>query len=53
VVSDEGLRSFKAVAFIETAIGYLELGATLRDNILTKQKTPRYLSEKLGEKSYG
>jgi hypothetical protein len=55
VVYDEGLRSYKAVAFIEslTTIRYLELGASRQKTVLTKQKTFRYFSENLGEKIYG
>jgi hypothetical protein len=55
VVYDEGLRSYKAIAFIESVktVGYLELGATFPRPILCKQKTLRYLSKNLGEKIYG
>ena len=55
VVYDEGLRSYKAIAFIEsvTAVGYLKLGATPTQTVLTQQKTLRYLSKNLGEKIYG
>jgi hypothetical protein len=55
VVYDEGLRSYKAIAFIEsvTTISYLRLGAPRQKIVLTKQKTLRYLSKNLGEKIYG
>ena len=55
VVYDEGLRSYKAIAFIAsvTTISYLELGATLPRPVLCKQKTLRYFSNNLGEKIYG
>jgi hypothetical protein len=52
---DEGLRSYKAIAFIESlrTISYLKLGATLQKIVLTKQKTLRCISRNLGEKIYG
>lgn len=52
VVNDEGLRSYKAIAFIENVrtISYLKLGAPCQSTVLTKQKTLRYLSKNLGEK---
>ncbi len=52
---DEGLRSYKAIAFIEsvTTISYLKLGATLQQNILCKQKNLRSISKNLGEEIYG
>ncbi len=55
VVYDEGLRSYKAVAFIEsvTAIDYLKLGAPRQKTVLNKQKTLSYNSKNLGEKIYG
>jgi len=52
VVYDEGLRSYKAIAFIESLrkIGYLKLGGFLfQKNVLTKLKPIRYLSKNLGE----
>jgi len=55
VVYDEGLRSYKAIAFIESVItvDYLKLGATPRRPVLCKQNPLRYLSKSLGEKNYG
>ncbi|MCL5948973.1 MAG: hypothetical protein M1490_00660 [Candidatus Bathyarchaeota archaeon] len=55
MVYDEGLRSYKAIAFIENVrtIGYLELGATPRRPVLGRQNPLRYLSKRLGEKIYG
>ncbi len=55
VMYDEGLRSYKAIAFIESlrTISYLKLGATLQKTVLTKQKTLRCISKNLGEKIYG
>ena len=54
MVYDEGLRSYKAVAFIESlTINYLKLGAPRQRPVLTKQKTPSYNSKNLGEKIYG
>jgi hypothetical protein len=54
VVSDEGLRSYKAIAFIESlkTIGYLKLGKPLQ-TVLIKQTLPRCFSENLGENNYG
>jgi hypothetical protein len=53
VTYDEGLRSYKAIAFIEslTTISYLKLGAT-QQNVFFKQKTFRCFSINFGE-SYG
>ena len=55
VVYDEGLRSYKAIAFIESVrtINYLELGATPKQAVLCRQNPLRYLSKNLGEKIYG
>jgi len=55
VVYDEGLRSYKAIAFIEsvTTVNYLKLGATLKKTVLCRQNPLRYLSKCLGEKNYG
>ena len=52
MVHNEGLHSSKAIAFIEslTMNCYLELGTPLQEIILSKQTTPRQLSENLGEK---
>lgn len=58
VVYDEGLRSFKAIAFIrsnpnclkEKSFDYLKSGAYLASTVLAKQKTPRGFSKRLGEK---
>jgi hypothetical protein len=60
VVNDEGLRSYKAIAFIQSessqnristkTITYLISGATLQKTVLSKQKTLRGFSENLGEK---
>jgi hypothetical protein len=64
VVYDEGLRSYKAIAFIanksnkdrinKETISYLKLGAfLLQKTVLTKQqKTFRCISKNLGE-NYG
>ena len=58
MVNDEGLRSYKAIAFIKgnpnrvskyTKI-YVKLGAFLRSTVLAKQKTLRVFSVNLGEK---
>jgi len=38
VVYDEGLRSYKAIAFIESLILYFELGATPQPSVLSRQK---------------
>jgi hypothetical protein len=63
VVHDEGLRSYKAIAFIanksnqdsisKETISYFELGAPRQITVLTKQKTLRCFSKNLGEKYYG
>jgi len=63
VIHDEGLRSYKAIAFIQSEsrtrvssrpFSYLELGATPSRNVLSlKPKTVRILSKNLGEKIYG
>jgi hypothetical protein len=56
VVYDEGLRSYKAIAFIESGktIRYFKLGSTLlQKTVLIKQKTLRYLYRNLGGKNYG
>jgi len=64
VVYDEGLRSYKAIAFIASksnqdsiskeTISYLKLGIPLlQKTVLTKQKTLRCISKNLGEKYYG
>jgi hypothetical protein len=58
VVNDEGLHSYKAIAFIRSnpkclrvkLIEYLILGAFLRNTVLPKQKTFRGFSKNLGEK---
>ena len=61
VIYDEGLRSYKAIAFIQSkcsqnrisnrTINYLLLGAPLQKNVLLKQqKTLRCFSKNLGEK---
>jgi hypothetical protein len=60
VIYDEGLRSPKAIAFIQSkssqnristeTINYLILGATLQKTVLSKQKTLRCFSKNLGEK---
>ena len=52
MVYDEGLRSHKAIAFIEsvTTISYLQLGAPRQKTVLTKQETPSGFSKNLGEK---
>ena len=60
VVYDEGLRSYKAIAFIRSnpkcltlkSISYLKLGASLSSTVLAKQKTLRGFSKNLGE-NYG
>jgi len=57
-VYDEGLRSYKAIAFIKSSPNslnlntksYLALGAFLQKNVLSKQKTLRSFSKNLGEK---
>jgi hypothetical protein len=59
VVYDEGLRSYKAVAFIaikrsnsinKETFSYLQLGAPRQKTVLTKQTTLRRISKNLGEK---
>jgi hypothetical protein len=60
VVNDEGLRSYKAIAFITSKRNpkrsslktktYLILGALLQKIVLSKQKTLRCISKNLGEK---
>ncbi|MGD6852924.1 MAG: hypothetical protein ACQCN6_12775 [Candidatus Bathyarchaeia archaeon] len=48
---DEGLRSYKAIAFIEslTSICYCKLGATPQQNVSAKQIKIRPFSKCLGE----
>jgi hypothetical protein len=55
VTYDEGLRSYKAIAFIEslTTISYCKSGATPQQTVLSNKKFLRCISEKLGEKIYG
>ena len=58
MVYDEGLRSYKAIAFIKSnpnrvtskTKNYLSLAVILQKTILSKQKTLRGFSKKLGEK---
>jgi len=60
VVYDEGLRSYKAIAFIKSKSNpnrsslntksYLILGVFLQKTVLSKQKTLRGFSKNLGEK---
>jgi hypothetical protein len=58
VVYDEGLPSYKAIAFIKTnpnlanlkVKSYLSLGVILQKTILSKQKILRGFSKNLGEK---
>jgi len=51
VTYDEGLRSYKAIAFIESlTFCYCKLGATPQPNVSVKQKNVRCISKKLGEK---
>jgi hypothetical protein len=58
VVYDEGLRSYKAIAFIsgnpkclsKKSNSYLKLGANLASTVLAKQKTFSGYSKNLGEK---
>jgi hypothetical protein len=62
VIYDEGLRSPKAIAFIQSkssqnrinteTINYLVLGAILQKTVLSKQKTLRCFSKYLGEKNW-
>jgi hypothetical protein len=50
VTYDEGLCSYKAIAFIETVVVYYcKLGATPKPNVLYKQKPLRCISKSLGE----
>jgi len=50
VTYDEGLRSYKAIAFIESlTICYVKLGATQQPNVLFKQKTFRCISKNFSE----
>jgi hypothetical protein len=58
VVNDEGLRSYKAIAFIKSnpkrlslkTKTYLLLGALRQRTVLAKQKTLSGFSKNLGEK---
>jgi len=58
VNDDEGLRSYKAIAFIRSdpkrlnleTRSYLKSGAFLRKTVLSKQKTLSGFSKSLGEK---
>jgi hypothetical protein len=58
VVNDEGLRSYKAIAFIKSnpkrssikPKSYLILGALLQSTVLSEQKTFSCFSKNLGEK---
>jgi hypothetical protein len=58
VYDDEGLRSYKAIAFIkgnpkclnQKTVSYLKLGAPRRSTVLSKQETLSGFSKKLGEK---
>jgi hypothetical protein len=58
VVYDEGLRSYKAIAFIKgnpkclnpKSIRYFKLGAPLGNTVLSKQETLSSFSKNLGEK---
>jgi hypothetical protein len=60
VAYDEGLRSYKAIAFIKSnpnlvnlkVKSYLSLGVILQKTILSKQKIFRVFSKNLGE-NYG
>jgi hypothetical protein len=57
---DEGLRSYKAIAFIKSNPNLVNLkakscspsGVILQKTILSEQKTLRGFSKKLGEKSW-
>ena len=50
MVYDEGLRSYKAIAFIESlTLSYVKLGAILKQNVLFKTKSLRQLSKRYGE----
>ncbi len=50
MTSDEGLRSYKAIAFIKglTTLRYVKLGATLQQNVLANKKPFRGFSKNLG-----
>ncbi|MCW3995424.1 MAG: hypothetical protein NWE98_04655 [Candidatus Bathyarchaeota archaeon] len=51
---DEGLRSYKAIAFIESlALRYVKLGATPQQIVLSNKTTLRQFSKNLGGKNYG
>jgi len=58
VINVEGLRSYKAIAFIKSnpkrsslkTKTYLKLGNFLKKTILSKQKTFSFFSKNLGEK---
>jgi len=58
VVYDEGLRSYKAIAFIKgnpkclspKSIRYFKLGVTLGSTVLSKQENQSSFSKNLGEK---
>jgi hypothetical protein len=60
VINDEGLRSYKAIAFIKSnqwrlslkTKTYLLLGALLQRTVLAKQETLSGFSKNLGE-NYG
>jgi hypothetical protein len=52
VTYDEGLRSYKAIAFIRDLIFYLELGAISQPKVLSKQK-PLGKSLEIQVKIYG
>jgi hypothetical protein len=52
VTYDEGLHSYKAIAFIRDLIFYLELGAISQPNVLSKQK-PLGKSLEIQVKIYG
>jgi len=51
VTYDEELRSYKAIAFIESLVSicYCKSGAFPQQNVFAKQKTLRYNSKYLGE----
>jgi hypothetical protein len=50
VTYDEELRSYKAIAFIESlTVPYVKLGATPQQNALLKNKPIRQLSKRYGE----
>lgn len=58
MVNDEGLRSYKAIAFIKSnpkrtslkTKTYLKLGSSLKKTVLSEQKTFSCFSKNLGEK---